>query len=172
VPEARSETRRTGDRAWYDKMVALVHRLERDEIAIVEGAGQAEPGKPMSFENTRETLRALHTELCAALRRGEMLWYGMASDYQSKYAFSADYDTAFKHRYYDQATACREIVEQLEALALPAVPEEAASFVAALKDAMARCPQPPDMRGLLESLAGKIESVASAAGAGGEETAW
>jgi hypothetical protein len=100
-----------------------------------------------------------------------MLWYSMASDYQSKYAFSADYDPAFKHRYYDQATACREIIEQLETLVLPAVPEEVAPFVAALKDAIARCPQPPEMRGLLESLAGKIENVVSAAGAVEEENA-
>ncbi|MFL7793532.1 MAG: hypothetical protein AB8I69_15430 [Anaerolineae bacterium] len=113
----------------------------------------------MSFQDTQETLRILRSELCDAVRRGEMLWYGMASDYQSKYAFSADYDTAFKRQYYERATACREIVEQLEALALPAVPEDVAPFIVALKGGIARCPCPPNMPGQLESLAKKIEEM-------------
>lgn len=114
----------------------------------------------MSFEDTRETLHTLHSELCAALRRGEMLWYGMASDYQSKYAFSAAYDSAFKHRYLEQATTCLEMAQWLEALPLPTDPEEVAAFIDALKGAIERCPRPPGMHGQLESLAAKIESVA------------
>jgi hypothetical protein len=113
----------------------------------------------MSFKDTQETLRVLHSDLCAAMRRGEMLWHGMGSDYQSKYAFSADYDKAFKRQYYDRAIACREIAEQLEALALPAIPEEVAPFVAALKNGIAHCPQPPSMHEQLDGLAGKIEKM-------------
>ena len=113
----------------------------------------------MSFKDTQEALRTLQGEVCAAIRRGEMLWYSMASDYQSKYAFSADYDKAFKRRYHDRATACRGIAEQLEALALPTVSEEIASFVAALRSGIDRCPWPPRMHSQLESLAGKLEKM-------------
>jgi hypothetical protein len=118
----------------------------------------------MSFENTAKTLHALHSELCATMRRGEMLWYGMASDYQSKYAFSADYDTALKHGYYDRATACREIAEQLEALSPPTGTEDILLFVAALKDAAARCPQHPEMHTQLERLVGEMKDVVSMIG--------
>jgi hypothetical protein len=119
----------------------------------------------MSFQDTIKTLHTLHGELCAALRRGEMLWYGMASDYQSKYAFSADYDPAFKRRYLEQAAACLELAEWLEALPLPTAPREVAPFADALKDAVARCPRPPEIRAQLESLAGRIENIASATNA-------
>lgn len=113
----------------------------------------------MNFQDTQEALRILQGKLCAAMRRGEILWYSLASDYQSKYAFSADYDKAFKRQYYERATACREIAEQLEALALPAVPEDVAPFVAALKSGIERCPRAPNMQGQLESLAGEIEKM-------------
>ena len=114
----------------------------------------------MSFDDTQETLHTLHSELCAALRRGEMLWYGQASDYQSKYAFSADYDSAFKRRYNEQAATCLEMAQWLESLPLPTAPEEVTAFVDDLKHAIARCPQPPGMQGQLESLAGRIERIA------------
>jgi hypothetical protein len=116
----------------------------------------------MNFEDTLKTLHTLHSELCAAMRRGEMAWYGMASDYQTKYAFSAGYDPAFKRRYLGQATTCLEIAEWLEALPRPTAPPEVAPFVAALKDAIARCPRPPKMHEEIERLAGKIEAIASA----------
>jgi hypothetical protein len=114
----------------------------------------------MSFDSTLETLRTLHSKLCAALRRGEMLWYGQASDYQSKYAFSADYDSAFKRNYNERASTCLEMAQWLETLPLPTAPEEVAAFVDSLKQAIARCPQPPGMQGQLESLAGRIEAFA------------
>jgi hypothetical protein len=103
----------------------------------------------MSFQDTIQTLHDLHGELCAALRRGEMPWYGMADDYQGKYAFSADYDPAFKRRYLEQAAACLELAEWLEALPLPTAFEDVARFADALKDAVARCPRPPEIRGQL-----------------------
>lgn len=114
----------------------------------------------MSFEDTIQTLRALHAELCALLRRGEIAWYEMASDYQSKYAFTADYDSAFKRRYNERAAACLEMAEALEALPPPATPDEVASFAAALRDAAARCPRPPSLRDQFERLAQRIEQVA------------
>lgn len=114
----------------------------------------------MSFENTIKTLHTLYSELCAALRRGEMLWYGQASDYQSKYGFSADYDPAFKRRYNKQATRCLEMAQWLEAIPLPTAPEEVAAFVDTLKSTVERCPQPPGMHGQLENLAVRIERIA------------
>jgi hypothetical protein len=123
----------------------------------------------MSIENMLDSLRTFHGELCALMRRGEMLWYGMASDYQSKYAFSADYDKAFKRGYHDQATACREVAEQLEALPLPSTAKEVAQFVASAKNAVKRCPQHPDMRELVERLVGEMDGIASLAGAIEEE---
>jgi hypothetical protein len=114
----------------------------------------------MGFEDTIEPLLTLHRELCAAMRRGEMAWYGMASDYQTKYAFSADYDPAFKRRYLGQATTCLEIAERLEALPRPTIPTEVTPFVAALKDAVAHCPRPPEMREEIERLARRIEPAA------------
>ena len=113
----------------------------------------------MSLAGTKQTLRTLHGNVCAALRRGEMAWYGLASDYQSKYAFSADYDSAFKQRYYAQATTCHEIVEHLEALALPASQAEVAPFLQALRDAV-RCPCPPQMHERFERLAIEIKTIA------------
>jgi hypothetical protein len=115
-----------------------------------------------NFEDMLELLLTLRRESCAAMRRGEMAWYGMASDYQSKYAFSADYDPAFKRRYLEQATTCLEIAEHLEALPRPTATTEVAPFVAALKDAIAHCPRPPTMHDEIERLAARLEAAAPA----------
>jgi hypothetical protein len=124
----------------------------------------------MSFEDTIESLLTLHRELCAVMRRGEMTWYGMASDYQTKYAFSADYDPAFKRRYLEQAATCLEIAQRLEALPRPTIPTEVTPFVAALKDAVARCPRSPEMREEIERLARRIETAALVASPVEEDT--
>jgi hypothetical protein len=46
----------------------------------------------------------------------------------------------------------------LEVLALPSGPEEVGPFIAALKDSIARFPEPPEMHMRLENF-GKIEGV-------------
>jgi hypothetical protein len=118
----------------------------------------------VSLKNTLDALRTLHGDLYAAIKRGEMLWLGMASDYQSKYAFSADYDKSFKHGYYDRATACREIAEQVEALRLPSTAKEITQFVASAKSAAKHCPQHPDVQETVERLIAEMDSIALAAG--------
>lgn len=115
----------------------------------------------MHFDEAQKTLHDLHADLCAALRRAEMAWYAMASDYQSKYAFSADYDSAFKRRYYDKATTCQHVVVQMEALALPKGPAEMAAFAATLKDAVEYCPWPASIREQANHLLEQIEAVSS-----------
>jgi hypothetical protein len=117
----------------------------------------------MSFEETIDTLRTLRGDLCTAIKRGEMLWLGMADDYQSKYAFSADYDKSFKHGYYERATTCCGIAEQVEALRLPATAKEVTQFVASAKSAAKRCPQHPDIQGTVERLIAEMDSIALAA---------
>jgi hypothetical protein len=83
----------------------------------------------------------------------------MASDYQSKYAFSSDYDKSFKHSYYDKGTACREIAEQIETLSLPTDSTEIDSFVQAIKKAVDQCPQHPDMKAPIASLVEKMDDI-------------
>jgi hypothetical protein len=117
----------------------------------------------MSFEETIDTLRTLRGNLCAALRRGEMLWLGMASDYQSKYAFSADYDTSFKQGYYEQATTCREIAEKIETLTLPTRAREIPPFITSARSATEHCPLHPEIQGPVEQLIAEMASIASAA---------
>lgn len=51
----------------------------------------------MDFEEIYRALQGLHADICASLKKGEGLWYSMASDYQDKYAGTADYDKSFKH---------------------------------------------------------------------------
>ena len=113
----------------------------------------------MDFEKTKETLRDLLAQLCTAVRRAEWVWYGMASDYQSKYAFTADYDTAFKQGYNEKASYCRETAEWLEGLPLPSAAEGVAAFVAKVTDAARRCPQRGDMEEQLETLIEKMEKI-------------
>jgi hypothetical protein len=117
----------------------------------------------MSLQEMIDTLQTLRSNLCAALRRGEMGWLGMASDYQSSYAFSADYDKSFKHGYYDRATECREIAEQVATLKLPTTTTEIIQFVASAKKAAERCPQHPEVQAVIERLIAQMDSIALAA---------
>jgi hypothetical protein len=117
----------------------------------------------MSFEEMISTLRTLHGNLCAALRRGEVLWLSMASDYQSKYAFSADYDPSFKRGYYEQATACRETAERIEDLALPTHVGEIPPFIAEATSAAESCPLHPETQEPVERLIAEMGSIGSVA---------
>ena len=115
----------------------------------------------MSVQNTIDALRTLHSNLCATIRRGEMLWLGMASDYQSNYAFSADYDKSFKHGYYDRATSCRETAEQVNALNLPTTGAEIARFVTSAKSMAEGCPHHPDIQEAVDRLIAEMDNIAS-----------
>ncbi len=114
----------------------------------------------MNFEEASRALQTLHSELCTSVRKEEGLWYGMASDYQDKYAFTSDYDKSFKRDYYEKATICREIAEHLEKLPLPSTPEEIASFVDAVKNDIRQCPRHWKVQKQLEMLLEKMEDIA------------
>ena len=106
----------------------------------------------MTFLDTQKTLTGLSEQLCAALRRSEMVWYGMASDYQSKYAFSADYDSGFKQDYYDKAVACHEAIAYVESLDIPKSVVGVPAFVEALQGVVTQSAWPSEMDGVVKQL--------------------
>ncbi len=114
----------------------------------------------MDTQETCTALQALSTNVCALIRRGESLWYGMADDYQSKYAGSSDYDKSFKRNYYDKAQACRGIVRSLEEGSFPSMAEEIGPFVSAVKDSVKQCPRHFEIAGELDKLVTKMEVLA------------
>jgi hypothetical protein len=114
----------------------------------------------MHTQTPLQTLHTLHQELCMLLRKGEWLWYGMADDYQSKYAFTQDYDKSFKRMYHEKGRACRQLAQDLEQVALPASLSEIAAFVDTVNSHLTGCPQHWKMREPIQSIVTRMEALA------------
>lgn len=52
----------------------------------------------------------------AILRAGDIYWYTLADDYQSKFSFSSDYNKKDKIRYYRRGDSCRNGADQIAQL--------------------------------------------------------
>ena len=77
--------------------------------------------------------RETYDKLIEIIAAGEFYWYAQASDYQSKYSFSADYDKSFKNTYYEKAALCRETAEQMKQTAFPEDESSLIKFLEKLK---------------------------------------
>ena len=86
----------------------------------------------MDFITAEKELELIQSTAVRLLWREAGHWERLAADYQSKYAFSSDYDKSYKHDYYGRAGACREVAGEVESVPLPNNMKEVAGFAGTL----------------------------------------
>ena len=114
----------------------------------------------MAFANALREIEKIRDELVLSLRKAAMDCYSQAGDYESKYAFSSDYDKSFKQRYYSKAASYERSAEELGKLNLPANEAEIPSFVDALKSIVTHHQIPYPLEKQMNSIFQKMEKIA------------
>ncbi len=110
----------------------------------------------MDFQEIRNELQTLLSDLSSVIAQGEWKWHQMASDYETKYGNTGDYDPSFKQDYSENAETCREIAQSLEELSVPAHLDEIGSFMSIVRKEAGYCPRHWELNG---QVSGVLESM-------------